>query len=193
MGPMYSEKTTSLLSQLKRCALSGLPTLAVKWSADDRYASDDRVITHSGHHHVTTEPTPDLARQVVVSAGGLAEVESRVLAGEFGAVGVDEGQFFADLWRVVDWARRGTRVYVAALNGDYMRRPFPTVSGLIPFCSDVTFLRGVCMDCRKQDSIYSWRKESAAACGSTEPVIGGKGLYLALCGPCYGQRSTGAE
>ena len=102
---------------------------------------------------------------------------------EFDCIGIDEGQFFSD---IVPWAERqanaGKVVIVAALDGDYMRRPFGQILDLVPLSEEVTKLSAVCMNCHQQAS-FSQRVVRATS-GETVD-IGGADKYRAVCRRCY--------
>lgn len=103
--------------------------------------------------------------------------------GEYDCIGVDEGQFFPD---IVDWsemqANSGKVVIVAALDGDYMRRPFGQILDLVPMAEDVTKLSAVCMNCH-QPASFSQRMITAGSVGTVD--IGGAEKYRAVCRRCY--------
>lgn len=101
-----------------------------------------------------------------ISAGNLGSVIN--IISKYDVIGIDEGQFFADLSKVCDeLATQGKIVVVAALDGDFKRKvnattracvyaissflyllqPFGSTLDLIPMAEDVTKLSSVCMSC----------------------------------------------
>lgn len=91
---------------------------------------------------------------------------------------VDEGQFYGNL---VDFClsvtQKGSHVVVAALDCDYLRRPWPSVERLIPHCSFVQHLTARC-EC---GSPALW---SARVGGSVE-LIDREATYIPTCTPCW--------
>lgn len=179
LGPMMSEKTTEMLSRVRRLAYAGHAGVIVKWLNDTRYSGEPAIVTHSLVRQETSPATAHRAPIRVVVVRALAEV---TLAPEELAVGVDEGQFFEDLPEWCDArAFEGRRVIVAALDGTYARRPFGRVGELLPLCECVAKLQGVCMVCRCRPSAFSQR----LVAGREEILIGGSEKYRSVCRHCY--------
>ena len=116
LGPMYSGKTTTLLTRARG------NTLILNHEYDTR--TGDSVRTHDG-----------------VEATALKCTEIPKVDTNYDTVLVDEGQFFDSLQGVEDMA---PRVVVAGLSGDYLRRPFGKLLDLIPKADKITFLKAVC-------------------------------------------------
>ena len=74
----------------------------------------------------------------------------------------------------------GKIVVIAALNGDFMQQPFGEVHKLLPI-SVVDVLKGVCMECKQENGLYSHR-----LCKNKEQqLIGGPDKYQCVCDTCY--------
>ena len=114
LGPMFSGKTTTLLSRAKG------RTVIINHVLDTRC---EGVKTHDG---------------VEASALKCNVLPMRVDAD---TVLVDEAQFFESLEGIETLA---PNVVVAGLSGDYKREPFGRIIGLIPKADKVTFLTAVC-------------------------------------------------
>jgi len=114
LGPMYSGKTTALLSRR-----SG-NVLIVNHEFDTRV---NGVGTHDGieAHAIKCKVLPTLSGYDMYL--------------------IDEAQFFDSLEGVESLA---PHVVVAGLSGDYMRRPFGKLLELIPKADKVTFLKAKC-------------------------------------------------
>ena len=114
LGPMYSGKTTALLSRR-----SG-NVLIVNHEFDTRV---NGVGTHDGieAHAIKCKVLPRLSGYDMYL--------------------IDEAQFFDSLEGVESLA---PHVVVAGLSGDYMRRPFGKLLELIPKADKVTFLKAKC-------------------------------------------------
>ncbi|CAK9133378.1 unnamed protein product [Ilex paraguariensis] len=75
------------------------------------------------------------------------------------AIGIDEAQFFEDLYnfcyKAVD--QDGKTVIVAGLDGDYLRRSFGSVLDIIPLANTITKLTAQCELCGKR-AFFTLRK-----------------------------------
>ena len=108
----------------------------------------------------------------------------RFLNGEYTDVFVDEGQFFSklgndELFNFCDvLTRRGVDVYVAALNSDYMRRCWPSVTPLYALSPTIVQLSAWCTNCR-EDAVYTRR------ISSSRELVDVHGTYEPACRICY--------
>ena len=191
---MFSGKTTYLGQKVHRSRLAGVTCVIVKHVRDTRYrtADDDvrgpTIYTHSKHTISTDSATADLAALTVVEAAKLGDIPDGLIT-PTALIAVDEGQFFPDLVETVDgWMRLGFQVVVAALSGDFLRRPFPQVSALIPLATKCTTLSAVCMLCDgpRNDATYTLRTVT----NTDVELIGAKGMYKSACLTCYLTHST---
>ena len=114
LGPMFSGKTTTLLTRAKG------RTLIVNHAFDTRC---EGVKTHDG------------VEAVAMKCSVLPKVS------DYDTVLIDEAQFFESLEGVEDLA---PNVIVAGLSGDYMRKPFGKILELVPKADKVTFLTAIC-------------------------------------------------
>lgn len=177
IGPMFSEKSTEMISRVRRAALARQPAVIVKHRDDARYAPGAVVATHADVRQASTPGSEASAPIRVVAAGALAEVEAVEPV-----VGVDEGQFYPDLVEACErWAGEGRRVVVAALDGDFARRPFGQVCALVPLCEQVEKRRGVCMTCRRRESAFTLRLGP----GTALIDVGAQEKYQSVCRACY--------
>ena len=114
LGPMFSGKTTTLLTRKVG------KTLIINHSFDTR---GDGVKTHDG------------VEEAAMKCSVLPNVS------DYDTVLIDEAQFFDSLDGIEDIA---PNVVVAGLSGDYLRKPFGKILELIPKADKVTFLSAVC-------------------------------------------------
>jgi thymidine kinase len=167
MGPMFSGKTTELLRRLERHRMARRRVVLVKYARDQRYGGEAEAATHCG------------MRAEAVGAVRLAEADEAVASAQ--VVGVDEGQFFPDLVEAAErWAAQGKVVVVAALDGDFQRRPFARVAELVPRAEEVVKLRAVCLVCCGE-AAFTRRLGTETQL----EVIGGADKYIAVCRRCY--------
>lgn len=182
-GPMFSEKTTELVRVARRSALAELNVLMIKYVKDVRYSEDQETI-HS-HDPQTKVRSADSRYVTVLSADrdSLFEVVSNhVETSTPSLVLIDEGQFFQHLLLTVVYLQeKGIDCVISALDSDYQRNMFKSIVEVIPFCSSITKVRGVCMSCKKADSIFTRR---VVASNDLE-LIGGAESYQSVCAKCY--------
>ncbi|KAF0685970.1 Aste57867_22222 [Aphanomyces stellatus] len=164
---MFSGKSTELIRRMRRYQHAQLKCLVVKSKIDDRYTSESLVSTHD--------------RQMM-KANALKRLDEM---GEeymnYDVIGIDEGQFFADLNMFCDQAaNKGKIVIVAALDGTFERKPFPHVCELIPKAENVTKLSAVCAICGS-DAAFTRRLVSSTAV----ELVGGSESYQPVCRNCF--------
>lgn len=186
LGPMFSEKTSAIVRKIQRARIGGLDCVLIKNSRDNRYGEGPVLRTHGQEAYATTPATDDLGAQRVVEATNLLDVELRENEHD---VGIDEGQFYPDLRDAVDkWTREGRRVYVAALDGNYLRKSFKPVTEALPLATRIKKLVAICMFCQQNppaEAAYTVRTTSQ----EEEVVIGAKETYRSACLDCYLQHA----
>ena len=185
-GPMTSGKTTTLLGKLTTLADTGLSAMYINHSSHNkelRSSNSDCIVSthHSGYGKYSSKilgVTTDLLRSLDVSSVDV--------------IGVDEGQFFPDLYDTVrDWINdRSKIVMVAGLDGDFEMKPFGQILSLIPIADDVKKFKARCQRCIDTmsqsniigDILYVHAPFTARLSGGKEQtVIGGKAQYMAMC------------
>ncbi|XP_028122202.1 thymidine kinase a-like [Camellia sinensis] len=123
VGPMFAGKTTALLCRVKSEGNNGRNVAIIKSSKDTRYAVDS-VVTHDGTKF------PFWALPDLLSFGQKFGDEAYAKLHKLDVfdifwmwIGIDEAQFFGDLYdfccKVAD--HDGKTVIVAGLDGDYLR------------------------------------------------------------------------
>lgn len=172
VGPMFAGKTTSLLRRIQAERSNGRSVAIIKSDKDIRYGLDS-IVTHDGAKFPCF-PLADLSsfRQTI---GHRAYDELDV-------IGIDEAQFFGDLY---DFCQRaadddGKTIIVAGLDGDYLRRTFGSVLDIIPLADTITKLNARCELCGKR-AFFTLRKTEEK---QTE-LIGGAEVYMPVCRQHY--------
>ncbi|CAA7050973.1 unnamed protein product [Microthlaspi erraticum] len=172
MGPMFSGKSTSLLRRIKSEISAGRSVAMLKSSIDTRYAKDS-VVTHDGIGFPCWA-LPDLMS--FPEKFGIDAYE------KLDVIGIDEAQFFGDLYefccKVAD--DDGKTVIVAGLDGDYLRRRFGALLDVVPIADSVTKLTARCDVCG-QKAFFTLRK----TCDTRTELIGGADVYMPVCRKHY--------
>ncbi len=184
IGPMFSGKTTSLISELTRYIDLEVPVAYINSSDDTR---SDQFSTHNSS---LTQISPKFK---TLKSKKLLDLEESLLD-KFEVLAIDESQFFEDLLNFVKhWLTKGKIIYVAGLDGDIEQKIFGDLVYLIPYATEVRKLNAVCELCRQEKCIvmapFTIRKvkeneiqdqENNKVTGNHK-VIGGKDIYLPVC------------
>lgn len=166
IGPMFSGKTTELFRLVRRYILAGKRAVIVKYAKDNRYDS-------------VMACTHDLCKMEALSAIRISDVYDKLL--DFDVVGIDEAQFFDDILPHVDnLANLGKTVIIAALDGDYQKKPFLPIVPLFALSEKIVKVNAVCRTCGR-DAAFTIRTTTSREL----EVIGGEEMYRAVCRSCY--------
>ena len=171
LGPMFSGKSTLLLTRYRRYRIAGKACLLVKYAKDRRYDdSAAMIVTH------------DKLRYEATACTKLAELDD--LVQDYDVICIDEIQFYPDAADFADrWANQGKIVECCGLSGDYKREPFEQISRLIPRCDDITHVKAVCKS-SGLDAPFSQR----FSLEEEQEVIGGSDKYQAVSRAVYLQQ-----
>lgn len=169
MGPMFSSKTTTLISRLDRHTF-GQTVLAVNHELDTRYALKG-LRTHDG------KSFPG------IRLSSLKDIFESPLYSCSDVIGVDECQFFSDLVPCVKQMVESHNkiVYLAGLSGSYKRELFGKMHELIPFADSVVLLNAVCMECNDGKTPGIFTKALASKKEGQDILIGGADTYKSVC------------
>ncbi|BAT88996.1 hypothetical protein LR48_Vigan272s002000 [Vigna angularis] len=168
VGPMFAGKTTALLRRIKSELNAARNVVMLKSSKDTRYAIDS-VVTHDGIKFPCWALPNLLSFREKYGHGAYQKLD---------VIGIDEAQFFEDLYEFCCKAadEDGKTVIVAGLDGDYLRRSFGSVLHIIPLADSVTKLTARCELCGKR-AFFTLRKTEDQ---ETE-LIGGADVYMPVC------------
>lgn len=180
VGPMFSGKTSRLLSQLSKLADTGYNVLLINHAIDDRSISV--VSTHSSQFKKVS-PKID-----AVKVGCLEDAD----ISQYEVIGIDEGQFFTDLCKVVDWVDQDNKmVFISSLDGDSQRKPFGKVLQLVTYADKFEKICAKCHHCtdlhKKSHEKMMYRLVvdspfTARTNAATEQIhVGGSESYVSLC------------
>ena len=167
LGPMFSGKSTRLIEQMRKYVYKAKKTIMVKYYADQRYSEKSEVVTH------------DLIKYDSINCKFLRNSFDTLK--QYDVIGIDEGQFFADLVEVCEeLALMGKIILIAALNGDFRMEPFPVIQRIISKSDKIKLLKAYCFNCHK-DAKFSLRIVQ-----SNETVLIGAGeAYKPACRECH--------
>jgi len=159
-GPMFSDKTSNLLSALDRCTYKhkNKKILAFKPRIDERY-SQSNIVTHGGREWPATN----------VSNGQ----EILGLARQADIIAVDEAFMIDGCAEVlIKLFKSGKTIYVSSLQLSASGTPFDEVKDMMPWATKIKVCAAVCPITQK-DAFYTIRKID----GLTEISVGGAESY----------------
>jgi thymidine kinase len=166
-GPMWSGKTTRMLSDLERFRLQKRDCIAFKPALDVRYGYG-KIVSHSGW----------CVPASVVKTGfdmlAMLEASDRMPQ----VVAVDEAFMISGVADALIWLySRGTTVVVSTLDMSYTCKPFKEVQRLLPWATRIEKCVAVCVECG-QDARYTHKK---IAEDDREIQVGGAEMYEPRC------------
>ncbi|KKR26677.1 MAG: thymidine kinase [Microgenomates group bacterium GW2011_GWC1_39_7b] len=139
-GPMFSGKSSQLITELRRAPHAGLKGIAFTPAVDDRREKN-------------TINSDDGAQYPAVTVHNSSEILDLV-SPEHDIVGIDEGNFFdmglTDICR--ELVLRGKRVIVAGLDKDFRGEPFGPMAVLKQEAEDVHSMHAFCNVCHREAS-----------------------------------------
>lgn len=139
IGNMFSGKTTCTLKELTMFAeLTNTKVLLINHSLDNRDITN-KISTHNPTFKNTHQNID------IVSSSTLSSVD----VSSYLMIGIDEAQFFQDLYDTIvnNWLPLGKRIVAAGLNGNAKKELFGDIYRLIPHVDDLKFCTAICKLC----------------------------------------------
>jgi len=169
VGPMYSGKTSELISYVEIYSLGKKKIKVFKPTLDERYDKTS-IVSHTN------------AKVEAVAVKNPAEI-GNFLDGDEKAVFIDEIQFFSsDLFgEILELTKKGINVYCSGLDLNYKNRPFETTMVIMAHADEVVKKKAVCHRCGEYAGTISHKTVQ----DDKEIDIGGFEKYIATCRECY--------
>ena len=165
---MFSSKTTTLISYIRRYTIAKKTILTINFARDTRY-DNSSIVSHD-----------NIKYKADYMCNNLSEIPEEHIE-KVDVIVIDEGAFFNDLVSFADnWANKGKIVIVAGLDGTYQREPFPNIVNLIPKAEEVHKLSAICTLCG-EDAHFTKRIIES----NQQILIGGSDIYEARCRICF--------
>lgn len=176
LGPMWSGKTSKIVDLYKKFILCEIPTIPINYSLDTRY----------GRECISTHDERNIPCKTAEALSDISNICKGDLTKEFidcKVVLINEGQFFNDIKEWVQCAveKYNKHVYICGLDGDFRRSKFGNLLDLIPLCDEVTKLKSICVECKKNIAVFTHRHIK----DSTDQVLIGTDEYKPMCRACY--------
>jgi thymidine kinase len=160
---------------MNRAKYADQTTILFKYARDKRYDDDPNIASSHDGIKMTAIPVITLVDMPIP---------------EQDVIGIDEGQFIEGVVEFVNRAAEaGKRVFVAALDSMFNRRPFERTVALLPLVENVLKLHAICARC-KQDASFTKRIDSS---NQNDEDIGGADKYVASCRKCFDAQSDHVE
>jgi thymidine kinase len=176
-GPMFSQKTLSLLSRTKKAQYAGHKVLFINPETNLR---DEDLKSRDGFSAQCVKIPPKEPEKILR------------LAATADVVAIDEAQFFGpEIVPVVqELFAEGKRVLVACLDTDLLGNPFGPVPKLLSIPeAEVIRRRAVCENCKHENATRTDLKDKALRAafkrGENPVLTGDQELYQALCYDCF--------
>lgn len=166
-GPMWSGKTSRLLSDLDRFKYQKKTALVFKPQIDDRYSTDD-VISHGGWRvpAVTVKAGADILGILANIDGDPPDV-----------IAVDEAFMIPGISEALVWLfRHGFSIIVSTLDISATGKAFHEIEKMLVWATRVEKCAAVCTVCG-QDAFYTHKKQV----DGEEIQVGGDELYEPRC------------
>jgi thymidine kinase len=168
VGPMYSGKTTELLTYVEIYKLGNKPYKIFKPVIDDRYAVKE-IRSHSG--------MCEKAIPLDHSQKALEYVSNEK------AIFFDEVQFFdeglSDVAKTL--RKKGKDIICAGLDMSFKENPFMTTVKLMGLADKVIKKKAVCHECGEYKGVITYKLSG----NESEIDVGGMEKYIAVCMDCY--------
>lgn len=165
VGCMYSGKTSYLIEQYRRLTDAGHVVLCVTHSSDTRYGVN-KIISHN------KTQIDAVMLNCLRDVFGLPDYKKA----EY--ILVEESQFFDDLvdtvLQIVEQDQKSC--IVCGLDGTFDRKPFESISNLLPYADNVLKLTGKCFYC-DNNALFSKRLVES----KERILIGSSGMYASVC------------
>ena len=164
LGPMFSGKSSILLSEIEKATIAKIPCCIVRPNTDTR-----EFFTHS-------------KRESGICDNYNVDDLKKIPSEKYDVICIDEGQFFKSLHPSLEWANNGKRVFISALNGDRHQKEWKVTQEMIPLVDEIVFLNAVCSKCGSYEAAFSYKTNDTSA---EQVDIGGSAeSFIALCREC---------
>ena len=174
-GPMFSGKTTELLSFIERYSYAGIKTLGIMNELDTR-SNDDFIHSRNGHklQAIKVKKAEDILDYVIKN-----ELKNKVQI-----IAIDEVQFFDnEIIKVVKkLAKMKFIVICSGLDSDYNGNAFGPMPELLAIADNVIKLTAICSVCGGAATKTYLTNHKKTKCVKTNPIIiGDTNMFEARC------------
>lgn len=164
IGPMFSEKSTTLYRKINQFKSIGMKVLVINNKKDTR--CDDEIKTHNN----------SIIKAVKISK--LNDIDNSLIK-EADVIAIDEAQFFDDIREfIIKYEHLQKKMYICGLDGDSEREKFGNLIDIIPLCNSVMKLNSLCTECKNGGKApFTFRKSPEKG----KILVGDGDKYTSLC------------
>lgn len=176
IGPMFSGKSSYLLSCIRRFKEIGSSIFIITSILDKRYSDKPMIVNHTKESHEANAAVDDLFDAMIHKDF----LDAKVII-------IEEAQFHKNLVDFVVMAVdvHEKHVIVAGLDGDASRKPFGEVLNLVPLADYIIKLKAICRKCSDENEVNDAIFSSKIVNNSSLVDIGISDKYEALCRKHY--------
>lgn len=172
-GPMFSRKTSELISLARQHMIAEDKVIAFKPSNDIRY-SETKIVSHTGEELDATPIDRRFPGQMIKCVHELEEHD-----GNIDVICIDEAQFFQEsaMRGVISYFLYNLRktIIVSGLSQDSFGDPFGAMPYILAIADDIIHKKAVCSSSKMVGAATrTFRKNTSDA---TQVVVGGKDIY----------------
>ena len=180
-GPMFSGKTSRLISLIDSNIIADMGTLIFKPSNDTRYDATNMIKTHSGRYSPAMAVDKNKPMDILSCLLNYETEQFNV-----NTVAIDEVQFFKPdvICQLVNHLLfiEKRHVIVAGLSNDFEGKPFGAMPNLLSMADEIISLKAVCAKCKKiNGATRTYRKSDS----KEQTVVGGAETYEPRCFDCW--------
>lgn len=171
MGPMFSGKSTSLQSDIRRHQAIGWRVFVITHSIDTRYSSEPKIINHD------QQGMPALSDSTLM---GFLTHPNYALSK---LVVIEEAQFFPDLVEFVKQVVDNDKKHciVVGLDGDSERKPFGQVLEVCAMAEEVVKFNALCKRCGNGTEAPFTYAHNVTTNSVSNICVGAEERYIPLC------------
>jgi len=178
-GPMFSGKSSALISKGISHVIAGNTVVAFKPANDSRYDVES-IVTHDGHKFSAYSlPLDGTLHERAIEIFKTYEPERSI-----DVILIDEVQFFdkRQIYNaILPWSDHG-HIIVAGLAQDSSGNSFGAMPELLSYADNIVCLKAVCSKCKKVNSATrTYRKTKNKA----QVVVGGLDDFEPRCFECW--------
>ena len=177
VGPMYSGKTSKLLTLEKQYNVCNTNVCVINYIEDKRYTDENLLSSHD------KKTTPCYLLRELNELCDIVNGEVNDLFKNTKVFLINEGQFFKD---IVEWVKfaitppHNKIIHISGLDGDFLGNMFGNWLDLIPYCDHIEKLKAICVNCKEKYAIFTHR-----CVDNKEQILIGSDCYIPLCRTCY--------
>lgn len=185
LGPMFSSKSSNLLSEINRYKYITDKILVINSILDVERHTDIN-ITKKGFGYIKTH---DNKKYEALMLKSLIELKTNPFFNSkynyADIILIDEGQFYNDLYVFLEneLQQNNKKFIVAGLSSDYNMKPIGDIIKLIPIADDIIKLSALCIICKDGTpaNFTKLRNLTISTDETSQILVGGNDAYYPCC------------